>query len=528
MRIEDLTVALRPRSGFEAIELGFAMTRRHAGRVLAAWLIVSMPVLALLLALGWALELMWLPSLLMWWLKPVFARIPLYVYSRALFGHAPALGEILRAQRSFGMRALLPWLLWRRPFPNRGLMLPVDLLEGLRGPALRARRSAIGHEGSMHAALLYLACLNIEALLFFSGLALVVLLVPIEFMGDAAKAIWDTLFVEPPDWAQALAALLYWLCVSIVEPFHVGGGFGLYVNRRTRLEAWDIELGFRRLAARLAPSAALAVVLLFGALGFDAGTAQAADTAAEVEDRAGPFGSKLPAGADGFKRVFADAHVDGGSEFVEHSARVYEGPQLSPFETRGRWVRREPLKEPVQQRRKPGAFERWMRGLGNGLAFVFENILWFGAALLLVLAALSHRHWWPRLQPHLPQARGVRARSEALPETETPLPEDLVAAVRQLWQQGRARPALALLYRGALVQLAQRLDEPLPPGSTEADGLRRARRLADPGFGALFARTVGCWQAAAYAQRLPAASEFESLLDAWQRALRPAQEEAAA
>jgi len=523
MRIEDLTVALRPRSGFEAIELGFAISRRHAGRVLAAWLIVSLPVLAILLALGWALDLMWLPSLLMWWLKPLFARIPLYVYSRALFGHVPGLREILRAQRSFGLRALLPWLLWRRPLPNRGLMLPVDLLEGLRGPALRARRRAIGHEGSMHAALLYLVCMNIEALLFFSGIALVVLLVPIEFMGDAAKAIWDTLFVEPPDWAQALAALLYWLCVAIVEPFHVGGGFGLYVNRRTRLEAWDIELGFRRLGARLAPAAALVFVLLLGISG--PAQVHAADEATEIEDRAGPFASELPAGASGFKRVFAQGHVDGGDAFVEHSARTYEGPELSPFETRGRWVRREPLQEPAQTRRKPGAFERWMRSIGNGMAFVFENLLWFGAGLLLVLAALSHRHWWPRLQPHLAPALSPRLRTEALSEAEAALPEDLPAAVRRLWQQGRARAALALLYRGALAQLAQRLDEPLPPGSTEADSLRRARRLADPAFGALFARTVGCWQAAAYAQRLPAASEFETLLQAWQRALAPAPRE---
>jgi hypothetical protein len=526
MRIEDLTVALRPRSGFEAIELGFAMSRRHAGRVLAAWLIASLPVLSLLLAMGWALELMWLPSLLMWWLKPLFARIPLYVYSRALFGHVPGLREILRAQLSFGLRALLPWLLWRRPLPNRGLMLPVDLLEGLRGPALRTRRRAIGHEGSMHAALLFLVCMNIEALLFFSGIALVVLLVPIEFMGDAAKAIWDTLLIEPPDWAQALAALLYWLCVSIVEPLHVGGGFGLYVNRRTRLEAWDIELGFRRLAARLAPATGLCLALLIGALGLGAGSAQAADV--EVEDRAGPFASELPSGASGFKRVFAQAHMDGSDAFVEHSARVYEGPELSPFETRGRWVRREPLKEPPQPRRKPGAFERWMRAIGNGMAFAVENILWLGAGLLLALAALNYRHWWPRLQTRLAPSLRPRPRSESLPEADAPLPDDLVGAVRRLWQQGRARAALALLYRGALAQLAQRLDEPLPPGSTEADGLRRARRLADPDFGALFARTVSCWQAAAYAHRLPAGPEFEGLLDAWQRSLSPSAIEAAA
>ena len=30
----------------------------------------------------------------------------------------------------------------------------------------------------------------------------------------------------------------------------VAGGFGLYLNRRTELEAWDIEITFRRMARR--------------------------------------------------------------------------------------------------------------------------------------------------------------------------------------------------------------------------------------------------------------------------------------
>ena len=104
MRIEDLTVALRPRTAWEAVELGTALVRRHAGAVWKPWLLLSLPVLVLLNALCWLFGEVWLAGLLMWWLKPVFDRIPLYVLSRAVFGHVPPVRETVRAQRHFGRR----------------------------------------------------------------------------------------------------------------------------------------------------------------------------------------------------------------------------------------------------------------------------------------------------------------------------------------------------------------------------------------------------------------------------------------
>ena len=57
--------------------------------------------------------------------------------------------------------------------------------------------------------------------------------------------------MAPPAWAQLLLLGLWWLSVSLLEPIYVAAGFGLYLHRRTQLEAWDVELVFRRLAARV-------------------------------------------------------------------------------------------------------------------------------------------------------------------------------------------------------------------------------------------------------------------------------------
>ena len=65
MRPEDLDVALRPRSSWEAIELGTALLRRHAGAVWRPWLLATLPLFALLNAAAWALDQQlagWLPG----------------------------------------------------------------------------------------------------------------------------------------------------------------------------------------------------------------------------------------------------------------------------------------------------------------------------------------------------------------------------------------------------------------------------------------------------------------------------------
>ena len=94
------------------------------------------------------------------------------------------------------------------------------------------------------------------------------------------------------------------------------------------------------------------------------------------------------------------------------------------------------------------------------------------------------------------------------------LPGNLSSAVKKLWSQ-QPRAALALLYRGSVEKLAERLGTPFPPGATEAECVRRSKRLAQPECEAIFQKVVRAWQAAAYAHRLPNAEEFEALIEEW-------------
>ncbi len=49
-------------------------------------------------------------------------------------------------------------------------------------------------------------------------------------------------------WIKLFSMLFNLIALSIIEPLYVAAGFTLYLNRRTHLEAWDIELAFRSIA----------------------------------------------------------------------------------------------------------------------------------------------------------------------------------------------------------------------------------------------------------------------------------------
>ena len=93
-----------------------------------------------------------------------------------------------------------------------------------------------------------------------------------------------------------------------------------------------------------------------------------------------------------------------------------------------------------------------------------------------------------------------------------PLPPDIATVARRLWAQGQPRRALALLYRASVEAMTARVDAHPPPGATEADCLRLSRRMPEAEDRDAFQRMVRIWQYAAYGQRLPAADDFETLV----------------
>jgi hypothetical protein len=87
--------------------------------------------------------------------------------------------------------------------------------------------------------------------------------------------------------------------------------------------------------------------------------------------------------------------------------------------------------------------------------------------------------------------------------------------VLALWGKDERRDALALLYRGTVERMAQRLDTPVHPDATEADAVAQARLLGDAEASRRVARIVRTWQFAAYADRYPSDDDMTTLLAGW-------------
>lgn len=510
MKIEQLTVRLRARSDWEAVELGMALVRRHAGAVWKPWLWLTLPVFALLNLGAWWIDRIWLAAVAMWWLKPVFDRIPLYVVSRAVFGSVPDTRATLRAQLGWGTRMLPHLLTWRRFSPVRSLYMPIDLLEGVQGERLRQRRRVLGGDAYSTGILLTWICLLFQGVLVLGGATAVVMYLPQDLLPDSVQAAFRVAALAWPVWFQLAWNALAWAAVSVIEPFYVGAGFGLYLNRRTQIEAWDLEIVFRKLRARLAAAAPL---VLMAALGM--GMAGFAD----AQERHGtPDAAPVPSATPQDEKstpptlplVFGDQRVD-DRRFRKAADQAYRDPALDRRLVQSNWERRNPEQE--KPREPADRDNALLAGIGNVLAFVGEWGLWLVVGVLVLVLLATARYWWPWMRGI---ARGPVATPDA-PQTDAlvlpeALPDDIATVARRLWREGRPRHALALLYRASVDSMSQRADIVLPPGATEAECLRASRRMPQAEDRQSFARMVRTWQYAAYAERLPAEDEFDALV----------------
>lgn len=504
MRLDLLSIQLRQRIPWEAMDLGIALLRRHAMAVWRPWFALTAPFFLLFNVLCWWAGQVWLAALLLWWLKPLFDRVPLYVLSRAVFGTVPSLQQTLRARELWAPHALLAWLTWRRLHPLRALLMPIDMLEGLRGASGRARAKVLQRAVSSQALGLIVAFFHFEAVVWLSVWVLALMFVPYEYLSESAQIVWMTFFENPPMWAQLTANVLVWLSMSLIEPFYVGAGFGLYLNRRTQLEAWDVELSFRRLAERVTQPLAGAASLLLGLLMFGALLTPSPSLAAPAAEAAKP----PVITPKEFVGPAWQAHDD---RFAKSVTQAYQDPMLAPKQTITRWVRKHPTKDKKTRQDMPA----WANVIAAILGFVAEYALWLVAAGLLAYLLWRMPDWLPWVQRLSRKDDEVSEILEFAVESQEALPNDVTHAVRDLWEADHRREALALLYRASVERVAKRLGTPFPPGATEAECLRRARRLEREDLQTQFALVVRIWQRAAYAWRFPEPAEFDALLLGW-------------
>jgi hypothetical protein len=468
MRLDTVTAEIRPRTDWEAVDLGFAMVRRDFWRSITVWwLALGIPTLIAGIVL-WDHPILLLG--LFWWLKPAGSRMVLFGLSRHLFGEQPTWRALWRELPRAWTRRFFHRFVWARFSPWLPVTLAVEDLEGLRGKAYRLRCGQVARRGEGVVMWLYLISDLAAAWIGLAVLALAMMFIPDGQDAAWQQAIesWDPEFpFEIPLLITRTVVACVMLGISLTDVFVIGAGFGVYLNNRTWIEGWDVELAFKRLALRLGKVALVVLSCLL---------IQPTAWARETRDPA---------------EIIAEVKAD--EVFKVHT-----------------------VTERVPKEKKSTA-PTLPLGLLKILGQVFAV-----CAVVLLLGLLGWLVWRNR---HVFMLRGgaasgrkpaVKARvvmgMDISPDT---LPDNIPDAAWELWLAGRRQEALGMLYRGSISRVMETGRVEIQESDTEGDCLRRvvlAGAAVHPDY---FRSITRAWVRLAYAGISPPDVDVRTLCGQW-------------
>jgi len=260
MLVDDATIEIRTRRTTEIADLAFVFYRTHLRVLGGVALALGVPLIGAAAALHWATGKWWIAGLFFWLTLPLPSGAVTLAASRIVFGTRLTVG---RALALYG--PLWAGLFFRRLFQQilTLLLLPIVvgytlrlkwgftpmivLLERLTGRALATRRMGLRRRGGTVGFGLEttLAIFMTAALL---GVAITFELVAVDFLAILPDgALFSMQVFEEP-----LRLSLWLLAALVASPLATLSWFFLYLNARIRGEGWDIELGLKGIAARLA------------------------------------------------------------------------------------------------------------------------------------------------------------------------------------------------------------------------------------------------------------------------------------
>ena len=502
MELEKVTAEIRPRTQWEAIDLGVRLTGEHAMSLLKGWMASVFPLGILILVIcyqsvGWGM-------FLIWWLKPIWERVALHPLSRSLFGEHPTwretmkvvpkelnknkglvlIGLILTAMGWFlhsddgedvsakAGFAVLYWcvviglLFYRSPL-TRSLVLPIRYLEGLEGARYKARYQILSYRSASSAVGLTFICLLMEILLCGSQVYFALMMLP-EGVEVDQFLTWEAFFEGDsdllPNWMWVVFGVFYLNAVSVVAWFYTGAGFGLYVNTRTWTEGWDIELKFKGLGQRLG-------LIFFGLMILGSSTRVEANQEA--------------------RRVLEQ------EEFEVRTREIYEEEESES---------RDSVSDSSSSV-NPGAFA----GIGHLLFWVIV----IAAIAGLIWVIVNNLHAFRGDAKESAEERKKVTTIAGMNVEPENLPSNLLAEARKLWEDGQYQEALGLLYRGAISSLVTRQLVEIEESDTEMDCLRRVSSKGEVANASYFKLLTNAWISQAYARRRPNEETINELWSNW-------------
>ncbi|CAM2009493.1 DUF4129 domain-containing protein [Acanthopleuribacter pedis] len=482
MNLDQLSLAVRPRDTWTAVDLGLLLSRSWRGSYFAPWLISVVTVWLVVNVLFWQYPI--LATLVFWWFKPAFDRLLLWVFSRVTFGVQPGTRETLATWRTYFRSPWFRALTWQRLSPMRVVHLAVSELEQSTGDKRKKRTNALG-------ATLFSPLLLTTFAFFFVELFV---LLPSLFLFShvmmpfgLAEHVFSVMNADQAIQTLNLAQLLI---VLFLEPYYVGACFSLYLNTRTILEGWDLRITFKKLAARLQQLTPLLLFVLLCPPGWSAQPEP--DTAAEP--------TELTQTREEIQTLL-DNHED-----------------FNKQETKGRWVYRFDHDGPEVGDIPPTNFSA-LTGLGR----FFVNLFIILFIVLVIVAVILFLRWSAgrriagvaTLKPETVNPREA-AKSGLIIDPES-LPDQLLEAAQAAWRKGSHRIALSYLFRGAIARMMDADLVAIEEYATEGEVLAQVKKQAPQEMAEDFKKLTQTWITLAYGHQVPDEARFYALCTAFRR-----------
>ncbi len=510
MDLSRLAIETRPRNPWEAADLGLLMARRWWWPLLSIWLFVAVPVwlLFLLLPTDW----LWWQALIFWWLKPLYERPMLHYLSRAVFGEKVSVKDCVGQFFKLAWVQLFLSLTWRRLSPSRSMDVAVIQLEGLSG-ARRSQRLAVLHRmGSGPATWLTIVGIHLEAFIAFALIGAIWAFIPAEVDIDIQA---DVLFEY--EWqVHLLINFISLIGTALIAPFYVASGFAIYLNRRIHLEAWDLEIEFRKMVQKreqaprsppLKPSHLASVIVLFAlcvATFSPPGELHAQSQANDAASVSGLYDLDHESSKSLIEEIKA------GDEF--HNVETYDEPDFSAF-----------FNSDDNNDKKKSDFD-W-NGFGAIVKFFAllaaygEYLLWFAVLIIVVILILRYREWLSKYFVDTPteDARKIPDTMFGMDVRKESLPDDLGLSALALWEKGERRAAISLLYRGCLAEIIH-LGIVLEESYTEQEcvaAVSAAGARMNDGMMDYFCAVTQLWRKMAYGHMEPNAVAANKYFQNW-------------
>ncbi|MGX5172681.1 hypothetical protein ACUR5C_01480 [Aliikangiella sp. IMCC44653] len=481
MKIDKITAKVRPRKSWEAIDLGVALVQQHAKALYSIWLIITLPAFLLLCLLQAYYG--WYALFLFWWLKPLWERPMLHYLSRHLFDERLTVLDCVKAFFSLAKKQAFTSLIWRRLSPTRSLDLPVVQLENLAGSKRSSRLRTIHSIGSSSAMWITLFFCHLEAIIFAACMALLFLLIPAVYL---EKIDFLSLFIGDNIsliYVMAFNFLVY-LGMTLVAPFYTACGFSLYLNHRTLLEAWDIELTFKRLMKRLSTSslaASLRLLSLLALIGISTLQTPLVIAQEPQSDRSTQLSQESVAEKNSDLNTASNSVNNGHVKTITKESvtkainQIKNGESFKQTKTVNYL---EYLGESDSAREDDIATDySGYELIGKLFSMVVRFGLWFLLALVVIFLIVKYRHIISGVQPSKQSITKKPSRLFGLDVTQASLPSQHWLVAEELINAGNIRSAVSLLYRATLVWVIENKSITIKPSFTELECLAAIAKL---------------------------------------------------